>query len=310
VVTRTGVTEREFSEEFASEQELFCAAFAHGQALVAQTLTAAVQDQKRWLARVRSAVVSVLLFFDAQPQWAQLLLLNTPCCGTDVLERRERSLSRLAQLLERGAPKDAGLTVTLKSGLTAQLVIGGAITVVQRRLLKHRGMPLVELAPSLMSLIVLPYLGAEQANAELTRRLTQRSGPAAAARALPRRASYRTSLVLKAIATCPRANNRAVAQAAGLSDEGQTSKLLSRLRRQGLIENVGLGQAYGEANAWLLTSEGARVLRSLLAPENDGPSTTAGRAAARKAAQTSAAQAGSAGQQPLRQTQGRAMCQG
>ena len=121
-------------------------------------------------------------------------------------------------------------------------------------------MPLIELAPPLISLIVLPYLGTEQANAELTRQLTPEPRTTARTPALPRRASYRTTLALKAIAVCPRANNRAIAQAAGLSDEGQASKLLSRLRRQGLIENVGLGQAYGEPNAWLLTDEGARLV--------------------------------------------------
>jgi hypothetical protein len=112
-------------------------------------------------------------------------------------------------------------------------------------------------------LIVLPYLGAEQANAELTRRPPAQRQTSKPALELPRRASYRTGLVLKAIASAPRANNRAIALAAGLSDEGQTSKLLSRLRRQGLVENVGLGQAYGEPNAWLLTGEGRRIVQAL-----------------------------------------------
>ena len=137
-------------------------------------------------------------------------------------------------------------------------MIGGAFSVIQARMLRHKGMPLLELAPSLMSLIVLPYLGAEQANAELARRPRAAAAPQTEKLShTSRRASYRTVLVLRAIAQAPRSNNRAIAQAAGLSDEGQTSKLLSRLKRQGLIENVGLGQAYGEPNAWLLTREGA-----------------------------------------------------
>ena len=73
-------------------------------------------------------------------------------------------------------------------------------------------------------------------------------------------------LVLRAIAQAPRSNNRAIAQAAGLSDEGQTSKLLSRLKHQGLVENVGLGQAYGEPNAWLLTREGRGSRQALEHP--------------------------------------------
>jgi DNA-binding MarR family transcriptional regulator len=73
------------------------------------------------------------------------------------------------------------------------------------------------------------------------------------------RATYRTVRVLRAIGSSPGSSNRAVADAAGLRDEGQTSKLLKRLRRRGLIENVGGGQACGAPNAWLLTARGRRV---------------------------------------------------
>ena len=66
--------------------------------------------------------------------------------------------------------------------------------------------------------------------------------------------------MLRAIAQAPYSNNREIAQAAGLADEGQTSKLLARLERQGVIENVGIGAARGEPNAWLLTPSGRRAV--------------------------------------------------
>ena len=83
------------------------------------------------------------------------------------------------------------------------------------------------------------------------------------------RATYRTTRVLSAIGASPRLSNREIADAAGLSDEGQTSRLLRRLEQRGLVQNVGLGQPWGEANAWLLTANGERVLdatRHSLAP--------------------------------------------
>ena len=60
---------------------------------------------------------------------------------------------------------------------------------------------------------------------------------------LPVRPTHRTMLVLRAIAAAPCSSNRQIAQIAGLSDEGQTSKLLSRLAQRGVIENVGVGIA-------------------------------------------------------------------
>ena len=56
----------------------------------------------------------------------------------------------------------------------------------------------------------------------------------------------------------PNPTNREVATAAAVKDEGQISKLLSRLARHGLLANTGGYPAAG--NAWQLTGRGERVL--------------------------------------------------
>jgi hypothetical protein len=68
--------------------------------------------------------------------------------------------------------------------------------------------------------------------------------------------------VLNAIGDSPGLSNRDIADAAGLTDEGQTSRLLRRLEQRNLVQNVGVGHAYGGANAWLLTGYGQRVLEA------------------------------------------------
>ena len=72
------------------------------------------------------------------------------------------------------------------------------------------------------------------------------------------RLTYRTVRVLLAIAETPGASNRELADAAGVADQGQISKLLSRLKSLGLIENIGAGPVRGEPNAWQLTPKGSR----------------------------------------------------
>ena len=122
---------------------------------------------------------------------------------------------------------------------------------------------LVELAPSLMPFLVAPYVASPELAAVPA---SDRVGPMAAVhprRDLPIRVTHRTTRVLGAIETVPGASNREIADAAGLADEGQTSRLLARLERRGLIENIGLGQSRGEPNAWLLTSYGLRVVKSI-----------------------------------------------
>ncbi len=73
------------------------------------------------------------------------------------------------------------------------------------------------------------------------------------------RITYRTVRVLIAIASGPGASNREIATGAGISDQGQVSKLLTRLEHLGLIDNQGAGPAKGAPNAWTLTPKGRRV---------------------------------------------------
>jgi AcrR family transcriptional regulator len=258
VVTAAGVSTRDFEREFSSIEECLCAAFEQGQELIARAMLRAVEGEQDWLTRVRLALISVLDFLDSAPSWGRLLAIEAPLRSTLVESQRKQALERLAQLLERGSP-EAHHGLALHRRLTAELVIGGVFSVISSRMLRHRGLPLIDLAPALMSLIVLPYLGAKTASEELGRLPHAISAKQRLHTECRTRATYRTALVLRAIESSPHSSNREIAAAAGLTDEGQASRLLSRLKRQGLIENVGLGHTYGESNAWLLTAEGRRV---------------------------------------------------
>jgi DNA-binding MarR family transcriptional regulator len=82
-------------------------------------------------------------------------------------------------------------------------------------------------------------------------------------RDLDMRLTYRTVRVLIAISAHPAASNRKIADTAGISDQGQISKLLLRLHNLGLIHNEGDGPAKGEPNAWQLTPKGQEVEQAI-----------------------------------------------
>jgi hypothetical protein len=77
------------------------------------------------------------------------------------------------------------------------------------------------------------------------------------------RLTYRTVRVLMAVAATPGSSNRQVADGSGIGDQGQISKLLARLRRLGLIENMGAGPRRGAPNSWVLTQTGWGVQGAL-----------------------------------------------
>ena len=219
--------------------------------------------------------MAFLGFLDDEPAWGRLLILHTRGAdGALGLRCQQRVSGVLTALLDAAAPRACG-ELMREPTLTSELVVGGAVSVIRGQMLKGDGTVLVGLAPSLMSFMVRPYLGQVAATAELEGRpsandhasdgklVRSREAELARAAALPIRVTHRTTMVLRAIAQAPYSTNREIAEAAGLTDEGQTSKLLARLERQGVIENVGIGAARGEPNAWLLTPSGRRTVELL-----------------------------------------------
>jgi len=223
--------------------------------------------------------VALLGFFDDEPGWGRFLLLEAPLDNTAAFRSEQRVLGVLTGLLDDGSPQALG-ELTSEPHLTAELVIGGVLSVIRARITEPGGGRLVELSPSLMAFIARPYLGEAAASAELA------GGYAAADQQLapngelslvaPIAVTHRTTLVLSAIARAPRSSNREIAAAAGVGDEGQTSHLLRRLAQRRLIEKVTPRNGSRRENAWLLTPCGRRVLELLGLANAAGPRACAG----------------------------------
>ncbi len=228
----------------------------------------AYQGERRWEDRVRAVVMRLLVFFEENPGRARLLLLESSTAGEAALRRRGEVLGELARVIHTGSRPTARFR---GSPVIAEGVVGGVLAVVQSRLQRDPEAPLTDLGPQLMGLIVLPYLGPAAARRELerpaprhstaprVREAESRRDPVAG---LSMRLTYRTVQVLRSIGASPGASNRAVAEACGIADQGQVSKLLARLERLGLIENHGQGPAKGAANAWHLTTRGTQLARA------------------------------------------------
>jgi Winged helix-turn-helix DNA-binding len=260
------------ARDVALAEERRLETFEEALARLSETVGEAAGRERSWLSRVRGGVVALLGFFDDEPVRGRLLI------AADGLEDRSgfvcerRVLGVFSGLLDDGAPQALG-ELTADPQLTSELIAGGLFSVVRTCMLEDeegQARPLVELAPELMAFIVGPYLGQAAARVELEGRPAPLEERGPGGRRLY--ATRRTRLVLRAIAAAPRSSNRELAEAAGLVDEGQTSKLLRRLAERGLIENVGFGQRGGRSNAWVLTSRGEWMLARFGEPAGEGRS--------------------------------------
>jgi hypothetical protein len=259
------------ARDVATVEERRLATFEDGLERLSEAVDRATGRERSWLSRLRAGVVAFLAFFDDEPAWGRMLVRQAPAAqDTLAAHCRARVLGVLSSLLEDRAPRRLG-ELTPDPRLTGELIAGGVFSIVGASLLEPdegEAGRLVELAPELMAFIVGPYLGQAAASAELSGSPAPLEERGAGGRRLY--ATRRTQLVLRAIAATPRSSNREVAQAAGLVDEGQTSKLLRRLAERGLIENVGFGQQGGRCNAWLLTSRGEQLLARFGEPAGKG----------------------------------------
>jgi len=259
---RAGVSRKTFYDLFGDREDCFLAVFDDTISRIAAAAAPAFAHQGRWREQVRAGLSSILECIGDEPFLGTLVVVDALGAGPRVLQRRALWLETLTTIVDRG--RDEVRPGREAPPLTAEGVVGAVLSVLHARLLERDGAPLVELLNPLMAMIVLPYLGPAAAKKELQRPLSKaRRALSSPARYpledLDMRITQRTLQVLAAVAEHPGASNREIADQAGISDQGQISKLLARLERLGLTANGGAGQAKGEANAWTLTAKGEQV---------------------------------------------------
>lgn len=270
ITDRAGVSRRTFYELFESRDECLLGLLESTVAQITAELDATGLKDLPWREYVRGGLWVILCFFDREPALANVCLVESRRGGGVALEYRQRVIDGLVEIVDRGRGEDPRSNDVVD--LTAHGVVGGALEVLYSRLLKAPQESLRELHGQLTGMTVLPYLGVaasqrEQRRPAPTVAFCERSSDGQVSTeasdvlaALPMRMTYRTANVLQALAERPGQSNREVADLVGISDQGQISKLLSRLARLGLLSNAGVA---GERNRWELTATGSRVTRSI-----------------------------------------------
>jgi AcrR family transcriptional regulator len=270
VCKRAGVSRRTFYEIFDDRDECLLVAFDAAVERIAEPVLAAWQGSGSWRERIRGALSALLEQLDAESAAARVCVVETLKAGPSVMERRARVVSVLVDAVEQG--REDARPGSEPPPLAGQGVVGGALSVLHTRLLEAPPSgpcpPLSDLAGALMAMIVHPYLGPAVARRELARPVPKAAGTHNGSikdpfKGLSIRFTYRTARVLATIAANAGASNRFVADSSGVSDNGQMSRLLTRLERAGMIENGGQGRIKGEANAWTLTERGEAVQAAL-----------------------------------------------
>jgi AcrR family transcriptional regulator/DNA-binding MarR family transcriptional regulator len=283
IVARSGVSRRTFYELFADRDDCFLAALDMAVEQAAQYVLPSYRTPGAWRKQIRAGLSGLLEFLEDEPGMGALCVVDALGAGPRAIERRAEVVDALIDAVHEGRHEVRGSARPTR--LTAEGVVGAVLAVLHARLSRRggevscdgSGVPhaggnggapsMVALLAPLMGMIVLPYQGQAAAAREAARPTPRRSRTAHTRgdplRELDMRLTYRTVRVLLAIASHAGASNRQVADASGVVDQGQISKLLARLEHLGLIHNTGAGPTRGEPNVWSLTVKGEEVERTI-----------------------------------------------
>jgi AcrR family transcriptional regulator len=168
ICARARVSRRTVCESFDGRAALVLALFDDLVARVGATMADARRRRaSSWLDGVRAALDALLDLLDASPGVARFLIVDS-LAGDDVLlERRGCALATVASELDSGAPSPPAGSTPAPFG--AEALVGAVVSILHARLLEDPVPALWPLRGSMMSVIVLPYLGVEASRRELER---------------------------------------------------------------------------------------------------------------------------------------------
>jgi AcrR family transcriptional regulator len=178
VIAIAGVSRRTFYDHFANKEEAFLAAYELVLDQLLDGVTSAFSSGETWTSRVRRGLAAFLNLLAAEPVLAQVCVVEALAAGPRALARRTAAMEAFQALL-RPAP-DEELVITYAPPVALEAIVGGIYEVIYSRVTSQRTQELPTLLPSLLHSALLPFVGAEVADAEY-----QRTTLSAAQRALP-----------------------------------------------------------------------------------------------------------------------------
>jgi AcrR family transcriptional regulator len=163
IIGEAGVSRAALYEHFANKEECFLATYDAISEWFCKHVEAAVADEVDWRDRIRLGTAEVLRLLAANPLVAHLMAVEVPQAGRTARERQQVLLERFAAVIRADHPGREGLPDDL-----ADLLLGGVVAQIARYVDAGRAERLPEATRVLVEYLLIPYIGAEEANAVAT----------------------------------------------------------------------------------------------------------------------------------------------
>jgi AcrR family transcriptional regulator len=173
IATEARVSSATLYANFADKEDLFEAAMLRGRLRMAAAVTPAFRRGDSWPAGIAALVRASLAFLEAEEDFAKLITVDVHGAGAAALETRDRALATTRGFIT------AGIGPGGKADPVAAEAIQSTLYQMLASRLRSRHRNLQGMAPLAIYLILMPFIGAEEAYAWATNGRRRTTGPAA-----------------------------------------------------------------------------------------------------------------------------------
>src|SRR5665811_194582 len=158
---RAGVSKSDFYAHFASKDSCFVGAYDEAVERLRGQMLGACQPRSEWGDGVCAGLEATLAALAAQPEQANLLLVEGLRAGPELYGRFQRAVESFVPYLRDGAP--AGKSAGRPPEAADEAVVGGIASLLGRRVLAGEADRLKRFFPELAEFALTPYLGIAEA---------------------------------------------------------------------------------------------------------------------------------------------------
>jgi AcrR family transcriptional regulator len=154
ITEAASVSRRTFYQHFSDKEDAFLAAYDAVDSHLDCLLAEAAGKRSDWPCRVAAVLAELTRFFAAHAEVARMYLVEAAVVGEGTIGRREHSAERLITLLSEGREQRVearGLSPGIEEAL-----VGGAMTMLARRVAAAEAEQLERFAPAAIELVLTP----------------------------------------------------------------------------------------------------------------------------------------------------------
>ncbi|MBA3866092.1 MAG: hypothetical protein H0X42_07065 [Solirubrobacterales bacterium] len=164
VLADAGVSEAEFAAEYTDVDACLAAAYQRLTARIETVVRAGCESGEEWPERVRGALGALLGELAGDPQMARVLTRTYPSIDATAQARYQAFVESFAPMLSGG--RELAGSAELPAEVEA-LALGALEAILFEEIESGRAAELLELAPSILFSLLVPFLGPGQATAEM-----------------------------------------------------------------------------------------------------------------------------------------------